>query len=134
MRIEAVIAALAAVAALDAVACGFCIEDRVAAVYDSPAIEAAVAKQRHVAFLAVDGEIALDAAAQKAIAKALEQAGAVHGATRIAAENAAVAVVFDPKRTTLARLIAAGDKALASSSRKMTAVRIIDGTGKLREP
>jgi hypothetical protein len=127
-------AALMALAAAAAQACGFCIEDRVAAVYDSAAIESAVAKHRHVAFLAVDGEIALEPAAQKALVKALEAAGALRGATRVAGENAAVAVVFDPKRTTLARLVAAGDRALATRHRKVTALRIIDEGGKLKEP
>jgi len=134
VRAESIVAALAAAAATAALACGFCIEDRVAAVYDSPMIEAAVAKHRHVAFLAVDGEIALDAAAQKALAQALEGAGAIRGATRMAAENAACAVVFDPRRTTLSQLVAAGDKALASRHRRVTALRIIDDGGKLREP
>ena len=134
MRIELLIAAIATAAALDAAACGFCIEDRVAAVYDSPMIESAVAKHRHVAFLAADGEVGLDAQAQRALVKALEGAGAVKGATRIAGENAACAVVFDPRRTSLAQLVAAGDKALAASHRKVTALRIIDDGGKLREP
>ena len=134
MRTRAILASLAAAAAANASACGFCIEDRVAAVWDSPAIEAAIASHRHVAFLAVDGDIALDGAAQKALTKAFEGAGAIRGGTRIAAENAAAAVVFDPRRTTLASLVAAGDKALAPRHRKVTALRIIDGGGKLREP
>jgi len=134
MLTKSVLAAVAAAAAATALACGFCVEDRVAAVYDSATIEGAIAKHRHVAFLAVDGEIALDARSRRALTKALEGAGAVKGATRIAGENAAYAVVFDPKRTTLAQLVAAGDKALAPSRRKVTALRIIDDGGKLREP
>lgn len=134
MRIESIAAAIAAATAAAALACGFCVEDRVAAVYDSPTIEAALAKHRHVAFLAADGESGLDPRAQRALVKALEGAGAFKGATRIAGENAACAVVFDPKRTTLAQLVAAGDKALAPSHRKVTALRIIDDAGKLREP
>jgi hypothetical protein len=134
MRTNSLLAALAAAAAATAFACGFCIEDRVAAVYDSATIEGALAKHRHVAFLAMDGEIALDPQAQRALTKALEGAGAVRGATRVAGENAACAVVFDPKRTTLAQLVAAGDRALASRHRKVTALRIIDDGGKLREP
>ncbi len=136
MRIElaTTAAALALAAATGTLACGFCIEDRVAAVYDSAVIESAVANRRHVAFLAIEGGTALDPAARRALVKALEGAGAVRGATHIAPDNAAAAVVFDPKRTTLAQLVAAGDKALASRNRKVTALRVIDGTGKLREP
>ena len=134
MPTKSVLAALASAAAATAFACGFCIEDRVAAVYDSATIEGAVAKHRHVAFLAADGDTALDAQAQRALVKALEAAGAVRGATRIAGDNAACAVVFDPKRTTLGRLVAAGDKALAPHRRSVKALRIIDESGKLREP
>ena len=131
---RAVLGAALVAVAIPAAACGFCIEDRVAAVYDAATIEGAVAKHRHVAFLAADGESGLDAKAQRALVKALEGAGAVKGTTRIAADNAACAVVFDPKRTTLAQLVAAGGKALAPSHRKVSALRIIDDDGKLREP
>ena len=132
--IKRILAAAAATAAGAALACGFCIEDRVAAAWDSATIDAAIAKHRHVAVLAAEGEEGLDAQAQRALAKALEGAGAVKGATRFAGDNAACAVVFDPARTTLAQLVAAGDKALAPRHRKVTALRIIDGGGKLREP
>jgi hypothetical protein len=134
VRAKSIMAALAAAAAATALACGFCVEDRVAAVYDSTSIEAAMAGHRHVAFLGVDGETALDAQTQRALVKALESAGAVRGATRVAGENAACAVFYDPKKTTLERLLAAAGRALAPQHRSVKALRIIDGGGKLREP
>jgi len=120
-------------AALSAVACGFCIEDKVAAVYDSAIVERAVADHRHVAFFAIEGEARIDGATRRAVASALESAGGVRGTVRVALANGACSIAFDPKRTDMKRLAASADRALASHKLSLTAVRLIDDGGTLEE-
>lgn len=43
-----------------ALACGACVEDRVAATYDHAIINAAIAKHQQVVFVAVDGPISAE--------------------------------------------------------------------------
>ena len=120
-------------AALSAVACGFCIEDKVAAVYDSAIVERAVADHRHVAFFAIEGDPQVDTATRRAVTSALESAGGVRGTARVALQNGACSIAFDPKRTDIKRLAAFADRALASHKLSLTAVRVIDDGGKLKE-
>ena len=44
-------------AAMPAAACGVCIEDRVAAVYDQPTVDRAVARHQEVVFFALNGSL-----------------------------------------------------------------------------
>jgi hypothetical protein len=130
MRTEALILALCL--PLSAGACGFCIEDRVAAVYDQAAVEQAVKQKRYVAFFGIEGEG--HAVSPAAIASALEGAGAVRGATRVSIHEHALAAVYDPKRTTVKKLGEAASRSLAPRGLTLTALRIIDASGKLSEP
>ena len=128
----ALLASLATAAPL-AMACGVCLEDRVAAVYDHEVVEAAVGKQRHVVFLAIEGP-AHDAASRRAIAAALEGGGALKGTARVALESASCSAAFDPSRTSMQALIARANKPLAARGVSLAALRVIDGGGKLKEP
>ena len=120
-------------ATLSAMACGFCIEDKVAAVYDSAVVERAVADHRHVAFFAIEGDTPVDAATRRAVASALESAGGVRGTARVALQNGACSIAFDPKRTDMKRIAATAGRALAPHKLSLTAVRVIDDGGKLKE-
>jgi hypothetical protein len=117
---------------LSAAACGFCIEDRVAAVYDQATVEEAVKQKRYVAFFGIEGEA--HAVSPRALAAALEGAGAVRGATKVSIHDHACAVVYDPKRTTMRKLADAAAKSLSSQGVTLTALRVIDASGKLSEP
>ena len=104
-----------------------------AAVYDSAIVERAVADHRHVAFFAIEGDAPVDSATRRAVASALEAAGGVKGTARVALQNGACSIAFDPKRTDLGRLAAAAGKSLASRQLSLTALRVIDDGGKLKE-
>jgi hypothetical protein len=120
-------------AALDAAACGLCIEDRVAAVYDQPAVDRAVAHRQHVAFFALNGSIEENAATRRAVIAALEGAG-IRGTVRVSLESATASVAFDPSRATPASLAAAADRALGARAITLEALRVIGADGRLREP
>jgi hypothetical protein len=117
---------------LSAAACGFCIEDRVAAVYDQATVEKAVKEKRYVAFFSIEGEA--HAVSPDAIARAVEGAGAIRGATRVSIHEHALAAVYDPKHTTLERLGTDAGKSLAARGVSLTALRVIDASGRLTEP
>ena len=130
----ALLAALVAGAATPAAACGFCIEDRVAAVYDQTLIESTLAQGRHVAFFALEGTVKADEATRRAIVTALESAGALPGTARVALENAACSVAYDPRRTSLAAFVKRANKPLAARGLALATLRMIDEGGILKEP
>ena len=122
-----VAASLAAAWSVPAAACGFCAEDRVAAVYDAATVERAVRGKRHVAFFEMESAAKIE---RRTLSAALEGAGAVRGSTRLSLPDRACSIVYDPRRTDLRRLVsAAGGAGVA-----LTPLRIIDEGGKLREP
>jgi hypothetical protein len=115
-------------------ACGFCIEDRVAAVYDQEVVDHAVAKRQQVAFFAIEGPLEANAASRRAVVAALEASGAIRGTARVAVENAACSAAFDPARVDLARLAAAVERKLNARGLTLTPLRVLDSQGQLREP
>ena len=129
-----VASALLAMAAIPAAACGFCVEDRVAAVYDQGAVDAARAGHRAVAFLGLDGEPAATETTRRALFAALEASGAIRGSTRVALENGACAFAYDPARTELPALVAGANRRLRDRHLALSVLRWIDANGTLREP
>ena len=65
--------------------------------------------------------------------RALDRAG-IKGTARVSLESASASVAYDPARTSLAQLAAAGDRALASRAITLEALRVIGADGRLREP
>jgi hypothetical protein len=125
--------ALALAAALPAAACGICIEDRVAAVYDQPTVDRAVAQHRQVAFFSLNGSVEATPATRRAVIAALERGG-IRGTVHVSLESATASVAFDPKRATVASIAGAGERALAPQSLTLEALRVTGPDGKLREP
>ena len=125
---------LAALAATAALACGYCIEDRVAAVYDQKVVDAAARGHRTVAFFSIEGDVRDDAASKRVVGAALKAAGAADGSPRVALVNAACSMAYDPARTSLEAVVAAANRPLAARGLTLAPLRVIDAGGKLREP
>ena len=90
-----------------AMACGVCVEDKVAATYDHALVQRALEKHRVVVF--AEPRTSIDAARLRAVAAAAARAPGVEAATvRTSAAPQSVSFVLDPKRaspgTTLASL------------------------------
>ena len=132
-RIAVLGLALLLAAALPVVACGICIEDRVAAVYDQPTVDRAVARHQRVAFFALNGSLVATPETRRVVVAALERAG-TRGTVHVSLESATVSVAFDPARTSLAKVATAGDRALAPQALKLQTLRVIGADGKLQEP
>ncbi len=91
---------------LEAAACGFCLEDKIAATYDHGVITKAASQKHQVAFFHVDGTAPRDA-----LEKAAYAAGADRGSVRIALEQQALSFAFDPAKTRLASMQSRIEKA-----------------------
>lgn len=96
-----------------ALACGYCVEDRIAAVYDYALIQRSQAIRHQLVFFAWDGPATRNnALRQKMLALVEAMPGVDRGSTRVSMEPAALAVAFDPQRNSLTRMESALQKAL----------------------
>ena len=86
----------------NAFACGYCVEDKIAAVYDYAAVTKAAARQQKVVYFAIDGAIRDSRERLQALAE--ETRGVLKGSARVSVDAGALAVSFDPARTPLATL------------------------------
>jgi hypothetical protein len=122
-------------AAGNAWGCGYCVEDKVAAVYDHAAVTRSIAAGRTVVFFAIDGELKHGAAASAQTRARIEKLAAAvpgiePGSVRASSEAAALAVAFDPKRASLAQVQKALEQKLKVS---LLAMKVMDRPGELAE-
>lgn len=104
-------------------ACGYCVEDRIAAVYDHALLQRAQASNHPVLFFAWDGPVTRDEASrQKITALAVALPGVDKDGVRVSVEPASLAVAFDPARRSAADMEAALQKALGGL--KISVVRL----------
>src|SRR5262245_15138400 len=117
----------------EASACGHCVEDKIAAVYDHSAVSRSLGAGRTVVFFSIDGELKPGAAASAKTRARLEKlAAGVPGvepaSARASAEAAALAIAYDPKRTGLAEVQKALEQRLKMP---LLAMRVMDRPGDL---
>jgi len=125
---RALIAAALLVVAGSAFACGYCLEDQIAAVYDHAIVTQALARKHHVAFYHVDGAPA---------APALERAvyatpGIDRGTLRVAADRRTVSFAYDPARAKLGALHLGIEKRLAAGRVSLLPLDVIERPGDLQ--
>lgn len=96
----------------NAFGCGYCVEDKIAAVYDHAAVTQAAAQKHAVVYFAIDGAIRDPASSLKAIIERTK--GVEKGSARVSVEAGALAVSFDPRRTPLPKLQQALEQKLKS--------------------
>lgn len=121
---RAAILLLVAATALPALGCGYCIEDRIAAVYDHGVRSRALDRDHQVAFFAIEGTFApRDAAAGRAIVETTP--GVDRSSVRVSDELASVSFAFDPGRglVDLQRRI---ERRLKSRGLTLSPLRIMD--------
>ncbi len=98
----ALLACALAVAASGAAACGYCVEDKIASVYDHAVVSRAVARHHQVAFFALEGTLAGTPAEARLLAGIAASAHGVDaGSVRVNVETATLAVAFDPAAVNL---------------------------------
>ena len=97
-------------------ACGHCLEDRIASVYDHALVERSQQQGRKIMYLRWDGPVVRDAALKSAMAAAAAGVAGVKALdVRVALEPPTLAVPYDPRRMTAEAL----EQALGLRLRRM---------------
>jgi hypothetical protein len=94
-----------------AAACGYCVEDKIAATYDHAVITRALAQKHYVVFLHVDGVVPVRRVLEEAVYSAL---AVDRGTARVSADLLTVSFAFDPARATLGAIQTRIEKKLAA--------------------
>ncbi len=116
-----------------ALACGFCIEDKIAAVYDHRVVVQAVAQKHHVAFFGLDGRLAGSAAEARNLERIVGTAfGVDPGSVRVSIESAALSVAFDPATVSFGTLHRSVQKKLTPRGLALLPLRVMDRPGELK--
>jgi hypothetical protein len=128
---SALLAALLA-ASPAAYACGHCVEDKIAGVYDHAAVTRAIGAKHTVVFFAIDGALKPGQPMRMKIEKiAASVPGVDPGSARVSMELASLAIAFDPRRTNLAGVQKDLERKLAALRLSLLAMRIMDQPGDL---
>lgn len=110
-----------------ALACGYCVEDKMAAAYDHAVVTRALSQKHHVAYFHIEGALAPGDATKRALeALANAAAGADRGSARVSVESSSLAVAFDPQRTSVARLQSALQRGLAAKKVSLMLLQVMD--------
>ena len=114
-------------AARDAFACGYCVEDRVAAVYDHAVVMRALERKHQVAFLAIGGTIPQAGELRRSIESGLGTVtGIDRGTARVSLESASLSFAYDPRKSGLGPVLRAIEKTLAAKGLSLSILRVID--------
>ena len=115
------------VPAVAAIACGYCVEDRVAATYDHSVIVRALDRRHEVAFFAIEGQIATSSRLNREIQNALESTGGVdRGSARVSLPAGSLSFAYDPARQKLGPIMRALDRKLAAKGLSISLLRVIN--------
>ena len=116
-----------------AAACGYCVEDKIAATYDHAVLTRAIAQKHSVAFFHIDGGLAPGEATRRWLETAAESSpGVDRGSVRVSVDTATVSFAFDPKAAPLARVQSAIEKRLAAKKLSLMPLRVMDRTAELK--
>lgn len=111
---------------LETIACGICIDDKVASCYDHAVVSQAKARGHQVAFFAIDGSLPVNAEVRSEVLRAVQRArGVLAGTARVSLENAAVSFAYDPARTKHAAIEAAVEERLAARGLSLRLLRFM---------
>jgi len=96
-----------------AIACGHCIEDKVAAVYDHTVVTNAVREKHSVAFFGIEGSLVVNPASKQEIQKIMDSINGVDSNTsRISLETGSISLAFNPTLISYPALLNGLDKKL----------------------
>jgi hypothetical protein len=111
----------------DTLACGYCVEDRVAAVYDHAVVVRALERKHRVAFLAIGGTVSQGGELLRSIQSELGTVkGIDRGTARVSLESAALSFAYDPRKSGLGPVLRAIEKTLAAKGLSVSILRVID--------
>lgn len=119
--------------AMAAAACGYCVEDKIAAVYDHDVVTRALGRKHYVAFFAINGTLTPGDGARRAIEVIVESArGVDKGSAKLSTDSASLALAFDPQRTSLSAVQKAIEQKLVNKNLSLQPLRIIEQHGQMK--
>ena len=129
--------ALALAVSLPTFGCGYCIEDKMAAVYDHRVITEALDKHHHIAFFALEGTLPPEGQARRVIANALRSAKGVDSQSlRVSVAAASLSISYDGERISSARIIEVMNREFAARGLRVSLIflRAACGLNSLTDP
>lgn len=119
------IVALGSTLAAVSLACGVCIEDKIAATYDYAIVMGATAKHHVVVFGQIDGAVDMQAVNEKITAAAPRVRGVDRGTVRTSTSLAAFSFALDPAAQAPDAAVAELQKRLRVQGLKLSVLRIV---------
>jgi len=114
-------------ASSQALACGVCVEDKIAAVYDHAAVHQALAAKRTVVYFHIDGKLVADERTKRSISSIARATPGVDAASvRVSCELASMALAFDARRTSLVKVQDSLEQRLAALGLSLLAMQVRD--------
>ena len=108
-----------------ALACGHCVEDKLAAAYDHSVIVRSLERRHEVAFFAIEGAIAASPQLSREIRKALESTrGVDRGTARVSFPAGSLSFAYDPARQKLGPIMGALEKKLTPKGLRISLMRV----------
>lgn len=112
-----------------ALACGHCVEDKVAAVYDHAVVSQARIQKHNVAFFAIEGPLVNNDTQKRSIEDTLRKLeGVDRNSVHVSLELAALSFSFDPRRSSFASAQEAIEKKLSPKGLRLMELKFIDGS------
>ena len=125
-RAPGLVLLLASLAApMTAIACGACVEDRVAATYDHAVMTAAAARHHVVVFVGIDSTRGGTAIVNEVRRAAAASNGVDAASVRVSAEPSALSFAIDPAVTTPKAALAAIQTRLRAKKVALTMIRVV---------
>ena len=116
-----------------AAACGYCVEDKIAATYDHAVLTRAIAQKHSVVFFHIDGSVPPGDAGRRWLETAAESTSGVdRGSVRVSVDTFSVSFAFDPKAVPLSRVQASLEKKLAAKKLSLMPLRVMDRPAELK--
>ena len=116
-----------------AFACGYCIEDKIAAVYDYPVSTRAIAQKHQVVFFAAEGNIPPGEGSRRTLEAIVESvAGVDKGSARVSVESASLSAAFYPAHAPFAGMERALSRKLAAKGLSVGILRVMDKPAELK--
>jgi hypothetical protein len=109
-----------------AVACGYCVEDKVAAAYDHSVIVRSLDHRHEVAFFAIESTLAASPRLSREIQNTLESTrGVDRGTARVSHDGTSLSFAYDPARHKLGPIMRALEKSLAPRALSISLLRVL---------
>lgn len=132
VRLTYLFASLLLICPSSVIACGHCLEDKVAAVYDHIIITKAVREKHLVAFFGIEGPFIINAASKQEMQKIMSSINGVDPNTsRVSLETGSISLAFNPTFVSYPMLLKALEMKL---QRKKLSIFPIDVISQMPKP